>query len=72
MSELFATHQFDTVVNLGAQAGVRYSIENPNAYIDSNVVGFVNILEGCRSPRYQALDLRQFELRIWYEYQAAF
>ncbi|MGO2277652.1 MULTISPECIES: NAD-dependent epimerase [unclassified Psychrobacter] len=48
MSELFATHQFDTVVNLGAQAGVRYSIENPNAYIDSNVVGFVNILEGCR------------------------
>ena len=48
MSELFATYQFDTVVNLGAQAGVRYSIENPNAYIDSNVVGFVNILEGCR------------------------
>ena len=48
MSELFSTHQFDTVVNLGAQAGVRYSIENPNAYIDSNVVGFVNILEGCR------------------------
>ncbi|MEZ7516769.1 NAD-dependent epimerase [Psychrobacter sp. NPDC078370] len=48
MSELFATYQFDTVVNLGAQAGVRYSIENPNTYIDSNVVGFVNILEGCR------------------------
>ncbi len=48
MSELFSTYQFDTVVNLGAQAGVRYSIENPNAYIDSNVVGFVNILEGCR------------------------
>ena len=48
MSELFATYQFDIVINLGAQAGVRYSIENPNAYIDSNVVGFVNILEGCR------------------------
>ncbi|MGE6327747.1 NAD-dependent epimerase [Psychrobacter pacificensis] len=48
ISELFSTYQFDTVVNLGAQAGVRYSIENPNAYIDSNVVGFVNILEGCR------------------------
>ena len=48
MSDLFSTYQFDTVVNLGAQAGVRYSIENPNAYIDSNVVGFVNILEGCR------------------------
>lgn len=48
MSEIFSGHQFDTVINLGAQAGVRYSIENPHAYIDSNVVGFVNILEGCR------------------------
>ncbi|MBI0425215.1 NAD-dependent epimerase/dehydratase family protein [Psychrobacter sp. NG27] len=48
MSALFSTYRFDTVINLGAQAGVRYSIENPNAYIDSNVVGFVNILEGCR------------------------
>ncbi|MGP5645266.1 NAD-dependent epimerase [Psychrobacter celer] len=48
MAELFSTYQFDIVINLGAQAGVRYSIENPNAYIDSNVVGFVNILEGCR------------------------
>lgn len=48
MSELFSTYQFDIVINLGAQAGVRYSIENPSAYIDSNVVGFVNILEGCR------------------------
>ncbi|MFI8554291.1 NAD-dependent epimerase [Psychrobacter sp. NPDC077938] len=48
MSDLFSTYQFDIVINLGAQAGVRYSLENPNAYIDSNVVGFVNILEGCR------------------------
>lgn len=48
VSDLFSTYQFDIVINLGAQAGVRYSIENPNAYIDSNVVGFVNILEGCR------------------------
>ena len=48
MADLFSTYQFDTVINLGAQAGVRYSIENPNAYIDSNVVGFVNVLEGCR------------------------
>ncbi len=48
MSDIFSTYQFDTVINLGAQAGVRYSIDNPNAYIDSNVVGFVNILEGCR------------------------
>lgn len=45
---LFAEHQFDRVVHLAAQAGVRYSIENPHAYVDSNLVGFVNILEACR------------------------
>jgi len=45
---LFKTQAFNRVVNLGAQAGVRYSIENPMAYIDSNLVGFGNILEGCR------------------------
>ena len=45
---LFESEQFDKVVNLAAQAGVRYSIENPYAYVDSNVVGFINILEGCR------------------------
>lgn len=48
MSELFKAEQFTHVVNLAAQAGVRYSIENPKSYIDSNVVGFLNILEGCR------------------------
>ena len=48
MADLFQYHQFDIVVNLAAQAGVRYSLENPNAYVDSNLVGFVNILEGCR------------------------
>ncbi|WP_350656276.1 NAD-dependent epimerase [Psychrobacter sp. S1-30-MNA-CIBAN-0213] len=48
MSTLFSNYKFDIVINLGAQAGVRYSIENPNAYIDSNVVGFLNVLEGCR------------------------
>ena len=48
MEELFKTENFDAVVNLAAQAGVRYSLENPHAYIDSNVVGFLNILEGCR------------------------
>jgi UDP-glucuronate 4-epimerase len=48
ISNLFAENNFDIVINLGAQAGVRYSIENPHAYVDSNVVGFVNILEGCR------------------------
>ena len=44
----FATHKPDRVVNLAAQAGVRYSIENPLAYIDSNIVGFAHLLEGCR------------------------
>ena len=48
MAKLFKDHGFTHVVNLAAQAGVRYSIENPRAYIDSNVVGFLNILEGCR------------------------
>ena len=48
MKELFATHKPQRVVNLAAQAGVRYSIENPQAYIDTNLVGFGNILEGCR------------------------
>ncbi len=48
MQMLFANEGFDVVVNLGAQAGVRYSIENPYAYIDSNIDGFLNVLEGCR------------------------
>jgi UDP-glucuronate 4-epimerase len=48
MAELFAQEKFDCVVNLAAQAGVRYSLENPRAYIDSNIVGFLNVLEGCR------------------------
>ncbi len=48
IEQLFVSHNFDRVVNLAAQAGVRYSIENPRAYIDSNIVGFLNILEGCR------------------------
>jgi UDP-glucuronate 4-epimerase len=48
MEELFYSEKFDRVVHLAAQAGVRYSLENPNAYIDSNLVGFANILEGCR------------------------
>lgn len=48
IAALFADHRIDRVVHLAAQAGVRYSIENPLAYVDSNLVGFVNILEGCR------------------------
>ena len=53
ISHLFKTEEFDVVVNLAAQAGVRYSIENPSAYIDTNLVGFGNILEGCR---HQGID----------------
>jgi UDP-glucuronate 4-epimerase len=48
MQELFATHRPNRVVNLAAQAGVRYSLENPLSYVDSNLVGFAHILEGCR------------------------
>ena len=48
VEKLFETEQFDAVCNLAAQAGVRYSLENPHAYINSNVVGFMNILEACR------------------------
>jgi len=51
MSGLFAASKFDAVVHLAAQAGVRYSIENPSAYIDANIVGFMNVLEGCRHSR---------------------
>ncbi len=48
MAKLFERERFDRVVNLAAQAGVRYSLINPHAYIDANIVGFTNILEGCR------------------------
>jgi UDP-glucuronate 4-epimerase len=51
MAALFLDYSFDVVVNLAAQAGVRYSLENPNAYVDANLVGFVNILEGCRNSK---------------------
>lgn len=55
MAALFKTEKFDRVVNLAAQAGVRYSLKNPHAYVDSNLVGFVNILEGCRHNGVQHL-----------------
>ena len=48
IARLFSEHGFDAVVNLAAQAGVRYSLENPHSYVDTNIVGFVNLLEGCR------------------------
>jgi UDP-glucuronate 4-epimerase len=52
---VFAAERFDKVIHLAAQAGVRYSIQNPHAYVDSNLVGFVNILEGCRHNQVQHL-----------------
>ena len=55
IDNLFEQHKFDIVVNLAAQAGVRYSIENPDAYIESNIIGFYNILEACRHHPVQHL-----------------
>lgn len=55
IKKLFDDERFDIVINLAAQAGVRYSIENPEAYIDSNLVGFANILEGCRNTKVRHL-----------------
>ncbi len=52
---LFETEKFDVVCNLAAQAGVRYSIENPQAYVDSNIVGYVNLLEACRNTEVKHL-----------------
>jgi UDP-glucuronate 4-epimerase len=51
MAALFGEQRFDRVIHLAAQAGVRYSITNPHAYVDSNLVGFVNVLEGCRQQQ---------------------
>lgn len=55
IKKLFNEYKFDIVVNLAAQAGVRYSIDNPHAYVDSNLVGFLNILEGCRNTKVKHL-----------------
>ena len=55
IEQIFQNYKPDRVVNLAAQAGVRYSMENPHAYIDSNIVGFTNILEGCRHHQVEHL-----------------
>jgi UDP-glucuronate 4-epimerase len=64
MEVCFATHRPQRVVNLAAQAGVRYSIENPLAYIDSNIVGFAHILEGCRHNRVKHSRVRELLQRL--------
>jgi UDP-glucuronate 4-epimerase len=55
MEKLFAEHKFPRVIHLAAQAGVRYSLQNPHAYIQSNIVGFMNVLEGCRHNKVEHL-----------------
>jgi len=55
MQVFFQDHQCDVVLHMAAQAGVRYSLENPHAYVDSNLVGFVNVLEGCRASEVKHL-----------------
>lgn len=55
MAALFAEHKFDRVIHLAAQAGVRYSLENPHAYAQANLVGHLNVLEGCRHNKVQHL-----------------
>ncbi len=55
VADLFATKRPKTVIHLAAQAGVRYSLENPRAYVDANVVGFLNIIEGCRHNKIEHL-----------------
>ncbi|HHG8775540.1 TPA: NAD-dependent epimerase [Raoultella planticola] len=55
IAQLFASEKFDRVIHLAAQAGVRYSLENPHAYADANLIGYLNILEGCRHHKVQHL-----------------
>lgn len=55
VARLFTNNKFDCVINLAAQAGVRYSLKNPHAYVDSNLIGFTNILEGCRHSQIEHL-----------------
>ena len=60
VDKLFAEYKFDVVVNLAAQAGVRYSIENPDVYIESNIIGFYNILEACRASQKFSVESLEF------------
>lgn len=55
MEKIFSQHQFNCVINLAAQAGVRYSVTNPHEYTQSNLVGFLNVLEGCRNSKVENL-----------------
>ena len=67
IDRLFQQYQFDVVVNLAAQAGVRYSIENPDVYIESNIIGFYNILEACRHSQELANNVQCSTLNVQYK-----
>lgn len=64
VEKLFTENSFAVVVNLAAQAGVRYSITNPDVYIESNIIGFYNILEACRNHPRGAFGIRKFFFRL--------
>ncbi len=64
MAQLFAAEQFDRVIHLAAQAGVRYSLENPYAYADANLMGYLNILEGCRHTKVKHLVYALLQLGL--------
>ena len=69
MADLFSSNAFDVVVNLAAQAGVRYSIENPAAYVDANLVGFGKYFGGLSPLRCGSFSLRVVEFCLWFEYK---
>ena len=72
MEAVFDKYEFSKVINLAAQAGVRYSIENPHAYIYSNIVGFLNVLEGCRHKKNKPSDIRFVVFGLWREQSDTF
>src|SRR5699024_12679561 len=63
IKHVFNEHKPEIVINLAAQAGVRYSLENPHAYIDSNIVGFTNVLEACRHFKVERSEEHTSELQ---------
>ena len=65
MAALFAAEKFPYVVHLAAQAGVRYSLHDPHAYVDANLQGFLNVLEGCRHHGCRHLVYRVVVLGLW-------
>jgi UDP-glucuronate 4-epimerase len=67
--QLFADEKPDSVIHLAAQAGVRYSLQNPHAYISSNIVAFTNILEACRAIKPQHLGVCQLVQCVWRQHE---